>query len=268
RLTRREAAREGDMARLAEAARYRKLGALPLAHAHALPGRGAASAVVPDDFEDGAPLTIPLDPALDARENAARYYRQHKRLTAGRRHAEGRLAATRAEMARLRARLDAVPSLSLEELRALAPAPPAVPARARRRSDAEADAERLPFREFRSVAGEVIWVGRSAADNDALTFRHARGGDTWLHARDAPGAHVVVPARGGRPPAAETLGDAATLAPHYSPLAKEAQVDVHVAQVKNLRKPRSAPPGMVYASETKTIRGRMEAERVRRLRES
>src|SRR5262249_23455538 len=183
----------------------------------------------------------------------------------GRRHAEGRLAATRAEMARLRARLDAVPSLSLEELRALAPA---VPARARRRSDAEADAERLPFREFRSVAGEVIWVGRSAADNDALTFRHARGGDTWLHARAAPGAHVVVPARGGRPPAAETLLDAATLAAHYSPLAKEAQVDVHVAQVKNLRKPRSAPPGMVYASETKTIRVRMEAERVRRLLES
>ncbi|HKA86290.1 MAG TPA: NFACT RNA binding domain-containing protein [Haliangiales bacterium] len=265
RLTRREAALEGDMARIAEAARYRKLGDLLLAHAHALPGRGAASAVVPDDFEDGAPLTIPLDPALDARENAARYYRQHKRLTAGRRHAEGRLAATRAEMARLRARLDAVPSLSLEELRARAPA---VPARARRRSDAEADAERLPFREFRSVAGEVIWVGRSAADNDALTFRHARGGDTWLHARDAPGAHVVVPARGGRPPAAETLLDAATLAAHYSPLAKEAQVDVHVAQVKNLRKPRSAPPGMVYASETKTIRVRMEAERVRRLLES
>lgn len=259
RLTRREAALEGDMGRIAEAARYRKLGDLLLAHAHELPGRGAASTTVPDDFEDGAPLTIPLDPALDARENAARYYKQHKRLTAGRRHAEARLAETRAHMARLRARLDALPSLSLAEMRGLAPAP------ARPRSRAVDDTERLPYREFRSVAGEPIWVGRSAADNDALTFRHARGGDTWLHTRDAPGAHVVVPARGGKPPAEQTILDAATLAAHYSPLAKEAQVDVHVTQVKNLRKPRSAPPGMVYASETRTLRVRVDAERVRRL---
>ena len=261
RLTRREAALEGDLRRIAEAAHFRKLGDLLLAHAHEVAGRGAASLVVPDDFEDGAPLTIPLDPALDARENAARYYKQHKRLTAGRRHAEARLVDARAELARVGERLTALPGLSLAELRALAPAP--TPDHRTGRPARDPD-ERLPYREFRSVAGEPIWVGRSAADNDTLTFRHARGGDLWLHTRDAPGAHVIVPVR-GKPPSEPTMIDAATLAAHYSPLGKEAQVDVHVTHVKNLRKPRNAPPGMVYASDTKTIRVRVDAERVRRL---
>jgi predicted ribosome quality control (RQC) complex YloA/Tae2 family protein len=259
-LSRRETALQADLGRIAEAARYRKLGDLLLAHAHELAGRGTSSILVADDFEDGAPLTIPLDPALDAHENAKRYYKQHKRLTAGRRHAEARLAETRAEMTRLRARLEPLASLPLAELRALVPAAPPQPRRHK-----PADEERLPYRELRSVAGDLIWVGRSAADNDTLTFRHARGSDLWLHTRDAPGAHVIVPVRGGKTPGEQTMIDAATLAAHYSPLGKEAQVDVHVTQVKNLRKPRSAPPGMVYASETKTIRVRVEQARVRRL---
>jgi len=258
RLARREQALLQDLERIAEAARYRKLGDLLLAHAGDLRGRGAASAIVPDDFVDGAPLTIPLDPALDARENAARYYKQHKRLSAGRRHAEARLAATRGDLAALQTRIASLPRLGLDDLRALVHAPPP-------RVRGRGPEERLPYREFRSATGDLIWVGRSASDNDTLTFRHARGGDVWLHTRDAPGAHVIVPARSGTAPSEATLLDAATLAAHYSPLGREAQVDVHVTQVKNLRKPRSAPAGMVYASDTRTLRVRMDPERVRRL---
>src|SRR5262249_55537938 len=81
-LERRERALLDDPARIDQAKQFRKLGDLLLAHAHTLRGRGATLATVPDDFTDGAPLTIPLDPAMDARENAARFYRQHKRLTA------------------------------------------------------------------------------------------------------------------------------------------------------------------------------------------
>jgi len=256
RLARRERALEGDLVRVSEAAGLRKLADLLLAHLHELPGRGATHVTVPDDFEDGAPLTIPVDPARDGRQNAAHFYKQHKRLTAGRKRVDERLAATRAERAALTVKLLTLDTLPDEAL-AAAPAP-APRARAR-------DAERLPYREFRSAAGEAIWVGRGSGDNDALTFRHARGGDLWLHCRDAAGAHVVVPLRAGKPAAEATLLDAGTLAAHYSKLAGEAQVDVLYTHVKNLRKPKGAPPGRVFTSDTKTLRVRLEPERLARL---
>lgn len=256
RLSRRERALEGDLQRVTEAAGLRKLADLLLAHLHDLPGRGATSVVVPDDFEDGAPLTIPVEPALDARANAMRFYRQHKRLTAGRKRVDERLAATRVEKAALLAKLTALDSVPADEL-----AGPAAP-RARPRPR---DVERLPYREYRSAAGEAIWVGRGAKDNDVLTFRHARGGDLWLHCLDAAGAHVVVPLRAGKPVSEATFLDAATLAAHFSRLAGEAQVDVLYTHVRNLRRPKGAPPGRVFTSETKTVRVRIDAARVARL---
>jgi predicted ribosome quality control (RQC) complex YloA/Tae2 family protein len=260
RVGRRERALREDLTRIAQAAHHRKLGDLLLAHAATLPGRGATSVTVPDDFEDGAPITIATDPALDARENAARHYRQHRRLAAGRKHADARLAATLSELRDLEARLQALPTLPLEALRRLASHRPA--GRTSQRRPAE---ERLPYREYRSLAGDAIWVGRSAADNDALSFRHARGNDLWLHSRDAPGAHVVVPLRSGKPVSEATFLDAATLAAHFSPLAGEAQVDVSYTAVKNLRKPRGAAPGLVFTADAKTIRVRLEPVRLERL---
>ncbi len=271
RLERREQALLGDLRRADEAARYRKLADLLLAHAHELPGRGATSATVPDDFEDGSPLAIVLEPALDARENAARYYRLHKRFAGGRKHTEARLAEARRELTAVRARFDSVASLPLTELRArfekLARRPSpgggggggAYTTRSLRDTTV-----RLPYREYTSLAGDRILVGRGAADNDTLTFRHARGNDLWLHCRDAAGAHVVVPRRGAAL-AETTLLDAATLAAHFSPLGHEAQVDVTYTAVKNLRKPKGAAPGLVFVSDAKTIRVRLEPDRLSRL---
>src|SRR5262249_60488 len=134
-----------------------------------------------------------------------------------------------------------------------------------RASRAKEPEKRLPYREHRSADGDAIWVGRGAADNDALTFRHARGNDLWLHCRDAPGAHVVVPLRAGRPASEATFLAAARLAAHFSPLAGEAQVDVMYTHVRNLRRPKGAAPGRVFTSDAKTVRVRLEPARLARL---
>jgi predicted ribosome quality control (RQC) complex YloA/Tae2 family protein len=278
RLERRETALLADLAKAGEAEIYRKYGDLLLAHAWELPGRGAESVTVSDDFEDGSPLTIALLPTLDGKQNAARYYKQHKRLTGGKKRIHERLAATRAGLAHARTRLGELAGRDLAGLRALvATLPPDLrpaegessKARARRRSEDQAEASALPYREYRSLAGDVILVGKSASDNDTLTFRVARGNDLWMHTRDAPGAHVVVRRlgrEGGATGLSEaTMLDAATLAAHNSPLAGEAQVDVTYTATKNLRKPRGSAPGLVYVSEAKTLRVRMDPERLARL---
>lgn len=262
-LSRRANALRGDLAKADAAQAFRKLGDLLLAHLYELPPRGATSVTLPDDFEDGTPLTIVLDPTMDGRQNAARYYKQHKRLAAGRTKIVARLDETTRALAAREQQSLALATLPEAQLAALAAKAPAPQKQARARK-AEPE-ERLPYRAFTTAGGLAIWVGRSAADNDTLTFRHARGADLWLHTRDAPGAHVIIPLRGGAKLTDAALVDAATLAAHYSPLAKEAQVDIQYTAVKNVRKAKGMAPGAVFTSDTKTIRVRLEPDRVRRL---
>jgi predicted ribosome quality control (RQC) complex YloA/Tae2 family protein len=107
-------------------------------------------------------------------------------------------------------------------------------------------------------------VGRGADRNDELTFQVARGNDLWLHARDVPGAHVVVPLA-GRPIDEETLVDAALLAAHHSNARGEPQVDVSYTLRKQVRKPPRTRPGLVTLSGAKTLRVRVDPERLARL---
>ena len=88
-------------------------------------------------------------------------------------------------------------------------------------------------------------MGRSSRQNDRL-IREAHPDDYWLHARERPGAHVIVkgPRKGERPPDPVLLR-AAQLAAYYSRGRGSAKVPVIVTQVKHLRKPKGAKPGLV-----------------------
>ncbi len=249
----------GDLRRAEGADALRQKGDLLLAHLPELK-KGMRSVTLPDDFGDGAPVEIALDPARAPRHNAERLYKEAKRLGRARATIAGRLDAVRAELARLeaeRAALAALPAAAL-----LAEERPAARGRA-----AAKDARALPYKRYVSARGTPIYVGRGAKKNDELTWKIARGSDLWLHARDVPGAHVVVPLDGRNAVDPETLIDAATLAAHHSSARGEAQVDIGYALRKHLRKPRGGPPGAVLVAHEKTVRVRMEPERLARLLE-
>ncbi len=252
----------GDLARVASAEGRRKEADLLLAHLHEIP-RGAASVTLPDDFTDGSPIEISLDPARSPKANVARLYKEHQRLHRARGAIERRLAESieaRGRLAEARAQLaGAADAALLAEARAH----PTPTAGEKKRDEAARRAR--PYKRYTSVTGAPIYVGRGAAKNDELTFKIARGNDLWLHTRDVPGAHVVVPLASGRAVDPETLVDAATLAVHHSTVRDEAQVDVGYALRKHLRKAKGAPPGSVLVSQQKTIRVRMEPQRLKRL---
>lgn len=263
-LERKVAALERDRARATSAEERRKHADLLLAHLHEIP-RGAAEVTLPDDFEGGAPIVVTLDPSLSARDNATRLYKEHKRLSRALASIDARLDETRRTLDDARAALagDLAGSHALLALRTSEEA--AASARARTSTRRAAEAPRRPYHEFRSSTGVPILVGRGDDKNDELTFKVARGADLWLHARDVPGAHVVVPLDGGRPVDEQTLLDAATLAAHHSSAKGEAQVDVGYTLRKYVRKPPRSRPGAVLTSGLKTIRIRLEPTRLARL---
>lgn len=109
--------------------------------------------------------------------------------------------------------------------------------------------------------GFVIWVGRNSRQNEMVTFEKGSSEDLWLHARDVPGAHVIVKFDGRQIPES-TVERAAEIAAYYSAKRGESKAIVDVTQRKYVKKIKSAGPGMVtYRNETtRTVTPRSETE--------
>jgi predicted ribosome quality control (RQC) complex YloA/Tae2 family protein len=249
----------------AEAERLRRDGELLLAHLASI-ARGAREVELPDAFEPGAPpRRIALDPGLSARRNAEKLFARYKKLVRTRERLPEELERARqgvSDVEQWLARAGFDPPAELEQAAVAAGLlTPQSPARAR----VEEPAPRLPYLRFRGLRGGEIRVGRSARDNDQLTFREARGNDLWLHTADAPGSHVVLRLERDAEPDDEEVLDAAHLAVHFSPLRGRPRADVHVARRKDVHKPRKAPAGLVTLSGGKLLRLRIEPERLARL---
>jgi predicted ribosome quality control (RQC) complex YloA/Tae2 family protein len=191
-------------------------------------------------------VPIPLDPSLSPRENAQRLYERAKRLRRGHPHVQGRLTRVAEELDLLMSAIDAldrgeaIPSATLDLLPS-------------RRSRHSAEPVALPFRRF-ETEGFAIWVGKNARQNDAL-LRAASPNDLWLHVRDHAGSHVVV-RTGGRSNVPKPVVEAAArLAARHSKASTDGLVDVIITQVKHVRKPKGAPPGLasVRVSDTLTV---------------
>ncbi len=110
-------------------------------------------------------------------------------------------------------------------------------------------------RRFDSPDGMEILVGRTASDNDVLTFKIAAQKDFWMHVAGESGSHVVVRNPDGlKALPRETLRYAAALAARYSKAKNAGKVAVHVARVKDVSKPRGLPAGKVTLSRYKNVK--------------
>lgn len=258
---RREAAAQADVAR-AE-------GELLKANLARL-ARGMKQIEVEDFLAEGAPQRrIALDPRLSPAQNLERTFDRARKLERTALAVEGELALARERVEALAALEQAAQDPERDPLALDAQAV----ARGLLEPRQEADprkrpaqpAPRLPYRAFTSASGSEIRVGRSAKDNDELSFRHARGNDVWLHTADAPGSHVVLRLESRGEPDPEELLDAAHLALHFSPLKGATRGRIHVARCKEVHKPRGAKPGLVQLSGGKTWEIRVQPARLERL---
>ncbi|MBU3111838.1 Rqc2 family fibronectin-binding protein [Clostridium lacusfryxellense] len=104
---------------------------------------------------------------------------------------------------------------------------------------------------FISSEGIDIYVGRNNIQNDLLTLKLANKNDMWLHTKDIPGSHVIIKHIGDIPET--TLLEAGNLSAYFSKSQNSSSVPVDYTQVRNVKKPSGAKPGMVIYSTNKTI---------------
>ena len=265
RLSKKRDAIAGDLERAATAEDLHQRASLILAYIAEIPA-DALFFETTSWGDDPQPIRIDLDPRKSPTELAQDLFKKSKRLKRGLDVGPERLEAVEAEIAELVRAQDALgegaPSELAMKLEALGVSIIAPKEQVRRRRQAGA---RLPYREFVSIDGSALLVGRGAADNDRLTLRVARPHDLWLHARGVTGAHVVVRLVKGKSCSPETLVDAATLAAHFSDLRGEMVVDVLYTPRRFVHKRKGSPVGSVTLGNEKVIAVRIEAGRLQRL---
>jgi len=111
---------------------------------------------------------------------------------------------------------------------------------------------RRPYKEY-IQDGWRIWVGRSAKDNDELTFKHASKNDMWLHTRHSTGSHVIIKKDGRKDIPRHIVEYAASLAARYSDEKHSSLVTVVTAERKYVTKRKGMPPGKVHFVYEKDI---------------
>jgi hypothetical protein len=232
-----------DRDRFPDEQELRRDGEALLASGPAVPP-GAAEVSVDDPYRPGAKRRVAVDPRLSAPANADRAFEKARRIERARRQVEERLRETRSELVAERGREQAL--LEVRDIGAL-PAGESEGGGGRAR-----DGERGGPRHYLTSKGLSLFVGRGARENHELTFSMARPDDFWLHARDVPGAHVVLRDNEGRA-GADDLREAAEVAAYFSDARPEAAVDVHVARRKHLR-PGRGGPGRVQIAHSDTLR--------------
>jgi predicted ribosome quality control (RQC) complex YloA/Tae2 family protein len=187
---------------------------------------------------EGEPLCVPLDPALTLHENIARLHQKATKAERARTHIAERRRLLEARTART-------------PVAAAAPLPRGDDRPATR--DPRPPTTDLPHGHvFRYPGGSLIVVGRSATENERITFGFAHGDDEWLHARDVPGSHVVL-RRSGADDADALRADAARLALHYSFKRGEPAGDVQWTQRKYVQRVKGAP-GKVRLTKEQNVR--------------
>ena len=126
------------------------------------------------------------------------------------------------------------------------------------------ETNRLQPAKYISKEGWEIYVGKNNLQNDFLTFKLASGNDTWLHAKNIQGSHIIIKNKGSKQSLPlGTLIQAANLAAYFSKAKKDNKVLVDYTLKKHVKKPKNARPGMVIYSQEKSLWIKIDSEEIR-----
>ena len=211
---------------------------------------GASRFVTPDEER----LAVELDPSLSPKENARHYFARYRKAQTSQEHLQRRRPSLERELTELDTLLWEIERADDEGVREIAADLHGKPVQ---RSARRPMTMELP-------SGARLYVGRSPRENAEVTFRVGRPDDLWFHARNVPGAHVLLHAAPGIEPAPDEIATAARLAAQHSRARGSTAVDVDYTPRKFVRKQRDGKPGMVWYTNFKTIRvtpDQLDAER-------
>lgn len=199
-------------------------------------------------------IKIPLDPTLDVKANAQKYFERYNKLKRTYEALTDLIEETKTEIEHLEsisASLDI--ALTEDDLVQIKEELVEFGYIKRKRTDKKAKIKSKPFH-YLSSDGYHMYVGKNNYQNEELTFKFATGNDWWFHAKGIPGSHVIVKANNEELPD-RVFEEAGKLAGYYSKGRDNEKIEIDYLQKKNVKKPNGSVPGFVvyYTNYSLTI---------------
>lgn len=235
----------------ADKEKYRLYGELITANLYRL--QGGEKTLEAENYYDGNQnVTIPLQDNLTPAQNAQRYYKRYQKMKTAEEMAAEQLEKAKKELFYLESvqssfawitTQDEIDEIAEELTQA---------GYLKAKKGKKKKTVKTAYQEFMSSDGFPILVGKNNHQNDELSFRVARPKDLWLHVKTYPGSHTLV-ITNGLPVPDTTLYEAAVLAAIHSKASSSGKAEIDYTEIKFVKKPPGAKPGMVTYSNFKTI---------------
>lgn len=232
--------------------KLRIYGELLKANLYAIP-KGAEKVTVQNYYDENlSDITIPLNKALSPSANAAEYFKEYKKTYTAEQTLTTLTEQDRKELIYIDSVLDALSrtasAAELSEIRdELADA-----GYIKRNPTVKRKITKIEQKEYISPSGLKILVGRNNRENDFLTTKLASKHDIWFHTKNIAGSHVILQTDGNQPDT-ESILFAASLAAGHSKAAKSDNVPVDFTEIRYVKKPAGAKPGMVIYTSNRTV---------------
>ncbi len=234
--------------------KYKVYGDLICANIYRI-NQGMEEVVLENFYEEDSPLvTIPLKNDLSPSKNAQRYYQKYNKEKTAETETTKQMELNKAEIEYLESVEDALEmaetgadiSQIREEL--------VSEGYLKNRGGMKKKKADLPHPlHFVSDDGYDIYVGKNNKQNDYVTLKLARSTDIWFHTKEIHGSHAIVKTSDAMEVPDTTYLQAASLAAYYSKARNSKSVPVDYTEVKNVKKPSGAKPGMVIYVNYNTL---------------
>lgn len=201
-----------------------------------------------ENLED---VTIPVNPALSVAANATKYFKDYKKACVAAQLLDSLIEKAEQDLVYFNSVLQAANSAeNRTELDAIREELVSAGVLSKKRSNGKPVGPGSPF-EYEFAEYRIL-AGKNNRQNDILTFKTAGKNDLWLHAKDVPGAHVILFCN-NKPPRNEAIEFAAKIAAKHSSVAASGAVSVDYTLAKYVKKPPGAKPGMVTYDKYSTV---------------
>jgi predicted ribosome quality control (RQC) complex YloA/Tae2 family protein len=230
---------------------FRLYGELLTANMHQIKQGASQTEVL--DYYTNETLTIPLDPRFSPIQNAQRYYKKYSKAKTAVTEKNIQLNDANVDIAYLESVLSYIEKASsIEEIEELRQELVEGGYLKRRKNNFKPNKSKPAPYQYTTSDGFRVLVGRNNKENDILTFKTASGKDIWFHTKDIPGSHVIL-FTDGKSITETAIFEAAALAAYHSKGRESENVPVDYTQVRHVKKPNGAKPGMVIFVDNKTV---------------
>lgn len=224
--------------------RYEEMGHILMANLNQIPKRAKEVELL--DFYTNQLVKIALKEKLSPQKNAENYYRKSKNQKIEIKKLKQNFNKKEEQLIEIACQIEEIVAFDrLKDLRKYLK-------KENISSNKKQNQEVSLFKTF-TYQGFQILVGKSAANNDILTQKHAYKEDLWLHARGVSGSHVVIKYQSGKVFPKNVIEKAAQLAAYYSKRKTDTLCPVIYTPKKFVRKPKGYPAGAVVVDRENVL---------------